>query len=205
MAFFESQFPTNPRLNGIVWNPRFDTTAVAYGSGSQQRNKNWSTPLGQGSANYFCTEAQKNTIQAFFMNVAGGFDGFRLQIPSDYTFTSQLLGVVDGSTTVFQIYKTYTTGSRSINKNIYKPQGPGTITMVEGATFGAAVSFTNFTYSTTTGLLTLTSQPTTGHSMWITGQFDTPVIMMDELPIPTAGNDNQYQIQFDFQEVREVT
>lgn len=203
MAFFESQFPTNALLNGFSWNPFFHNTNVGFGSGSQQRNKDWSTPLGMGHFDYFCDETLKNTIQAFFMNVAGGFDGFRAKIWADYSLTSQLLGVSDGSTTIFQIYKTYTTGARSLNKNIYKPITG--ITMVEGATFGAAVSFTNFTVSTTTGLLTLTAQPTTGHSMWITGSFDTPVLMTDELQISNAGNDNQYQVKFDFQEIREVT
>lgn len=207
MSFFESQFPPNYLLNGFTWNPMFHTTSVQFGAGTQQRNRDWSKALGQGHADLFCDEATKESILAFFLNVSGGFDGFRAKIWADYIGTNQLLGVSDGATTIFQMTKAYVYGARSYTRNIYKPVS-GSVTMVEGTSLGSAVSFASFTVDTTTGLITLTAQPTVGHSMWITYQFDTPVIMMDDLAIAVSsmqGTLIKYNVKFDFMEVRETT
>lgn len=207
MSFFESQFPPNYLLQGFTWKPTFHTTTVVFGSGSQQRNKDWSAPLGSGAAVLSCDETAKTAIQAFFLAVGGGFDGFRAKIWADYIGTNQLIGVSDGSTTVFQLVKQYITGARTFTKNIYKPVA-GTVTLVEGTTLGGAVNFPSFTVDSTTGLTTLTAQPTTGHSIWATFQFDTPVTMIDELDISvTSANPGtiRYSVNFSFQEIREIT
>lgn len=208
MSFREIQFPPNYLVTGFSWTPEFHTTVVTLGGGYEQRNKDWAVARGHGSANLRLIETDKDTVLSFFYNVGGGFDGFRAKIWADYTGTDQLLGTVDGGTMAYQITKTYTTGSLSYVRNIYKPVASPAVTMKEGTTLGSAVAFTNFTYSTSTGIIQMLSLPTTGHNLWVTYQFDTPVKMTDDLSVslisPQASG-NLYDVRFDFFEIREVS
>src|SRR4051812_10798037 len=128
MSFFEIEFPTTI-LYRAVGGPGFSTTVNSGLSGFEARNKNWSQARAKWQINLitpasFAGTEQNYTdlIRAFFLNVSGQGDAFRLKDWIDYKFTNEIIGVGDGSTLgPFQLVKTYAMGGRSYIRQIKKP------------------------------------------------------------------------------------
>ena len=124
MAFIEAEFP---RLFSLlaVGGPGYSTTVNNGFSGYEQRNQNWSQSRAEWDI-VFVGQPQSfyDTLQAFFHAVSGKANGFRLFWPADYQATGQFIGNGDGSTTAFQLQKTYTFAAapgNAVTRPIQKP------------------------------------------------------------------------------------
>jgi uncharacterized protein (TIGR02217 family) len=125
--FFEVEFPRtiSYRSSG---GPTWLTTVNEGFSGFEQRNKNWATARGEWTVSLITPESFADSrqtfadlLRAFFLNVSGMGDAFRLFDHTDFSGTAQTIGTGDGANRVFQLQKTYTIGGRSYVKVISKP------------------------------------------------------------------------------------
>jgi len=200
MSFYEVEFPRQITFKS-VGGPTWKTTVNTGLSGAEQRNSNWSitrnkytvnliTPTGQQPASY------AQLLLAFFNVVRGKGDAFRLYDWNDNTMSPVTIGIANGTTTVFQLAKPYTIGSRTYSRVITKPitsaitdyQGnalPNTVQV-----FDNSVLTTAYTLDPTTGLITFPTAPLTGHIISAGCQFHIPVRFdSDELPLTAEESD----------------
>lgn len=182
-SFIEERFPTEISY-GSAGGPAFLTNVFESSSGFEQRTLLWS----EARAKYNVATGIKDKVDMdevlkFFFNVRGKSIGFRFKDWADFQITAQNIGTGDGSTTQFNLVKTYVTGAYTYTRRIYKPVS-GTIT---GVTVGGVAKTlgADFTVNFTTGVFTFTSPPA-GAAAIVVGaaEFDVPVRFdTDELPI----------------------
>ena len=127
-SFHNVRLPTDVE-RGALGGPRFKTTVLELESGFEQRNIDWSRVRGEWDIGYglllkveessFCTDLDE--LQNFFYARQGrafsfrfkDFADFEIGDPTDSTTaaaTAQSIGTGNGSQTVFQIFKRYTSG-----------------------------------------------------------------------------------------------
>ena len=170
-AFHEVQFPPDISY-GVTGGPEYSTDVVITGSGYEQRNINWS----QARCKYQAAHGVKNENQmkrllAFFRARRGKAHGFRFKDWLDYTGTNEVIGVGDGTTTDFQLIKTYIdhAGYTEVRK-IKKPVA-GTVNVYlagEWQTSGWSVDVTS-------GVISCTTAPLEGAVITADYEFDVPV------------------------------
>ncbi len=171
MAFVEVCFPTDIAY-GSSGGPEYSTDIVITAGGYEQRNINWS----QARAHYNVahgvkTQAQLNELIAFFRARKGRADGFRFKDWSDYKAVAQIIGTGDGTNKIFQLIKTYTSGSITETRIITKPTADNINIYVAGVLqAGAAYSLNN-----TTGKITFVTAPVGAAIITADFEFDVPV------------------------------
>jgi len=171
MAFIEVRFPTDIAY-GSVGGPEYSTDVVITQGGYEQRNVNWAQARAQYNvAHGVKTQAQLDTLVAFFRARKGRADGFRFKDWTDYQVTGQTIGTGDGTTTVFQLVKSYISGSSTEVRTVTKPVA-GTINMYLN---GVLQSGSVYAVDTTTGNITFTTAPANGVTISADFQFDVPV------------------------------
>lgn len=184
-AFHEVQFPTDIS-RGAQGGPGFHTTILTLAGGAEQRNVDWS----RARATYDVAKGLKDTADIaalikFHYARYGRAYGFRYKDWSDYTLPFWLdspgdidalptLFTTDGTTATFQLTKVYGDGANTYTRQIKKPVA-GTLALKDN---GAPLTpTTDFTFSTTTGIVTLSNavKASTGHLITGSCQFDVPV------------------------------
>jgi uncharacterized protein (TIGR02217 family) len=169
-TFVETQFPSDISY-GSSGGAGFSTTIFTSSSGREQRNINWSVSRAQYDISQgIKTVDQMSEIIAFFMAMMGRAYAFRYKDWADFQIVNQQIAVGDGTTTVFQLVKTYTAGSRTFTRTIKKPVNGtlGTVT-VNGTPTSCSID-------TTTGLITFGSAPANTDPIVVTYcEFDVPV------------------------------
>lgn len=107
-TFQEILFP-NDISYGSSGGPKFKTTIFTADSGYEQRNIDWQNVRCEYDVSQAIkTQDQMAALFAFFMAVQGRAYGFRFLDYGDYQINNQQIGTGDGTTTVFQMVKTYT-------------------------------------------------------------------------------------------------
>ena len=171
MAFVETRFPTDISY-GSAGGPQYSTDVVITHGGYEQRNANWAEARAVYNVAYGVkTQAQLNALIDFFRARKGRADGFRFKDWTDYQATGQAIGTGDGSTKVFQLVKTYPSGSVTETRSITKPV-TGTVTIYLG---GVSQSPSSYSLDTTTGRVTFTAAPGSGVAITADFEFDVPV------------------------------
>lgn len=184
MSFFECEFPTEIGF-AAVGGPGFNTTINTGFSGFEQRNKNWANSLGQWKIELtYKDQSYFDKVQAFFLNVGGQADAFRFKDHKDFSVTGQSIGTGDGSSTAFQLIKTYVAGGRTYTRTIKKPI-QATVQKFDGTFCANTVNIydngvlqtlgTNYTVDATTGIVTFTTAPAAGHAITADFEFHLPV------------------------------
>lgn len=185
MAFDEVQFPSDitygQSLGGAGWN----TTIISADSGSEQRVARWSSARHKYDVGFSVrTDAQLSTLRNFYLARNGAARGFRYKDWNDYSSASNHVGSTstddqtidtgDGSTTQFQLIKTYTDGGNSYIRNITKPVTDTVIVEVDGV---EQTEGSDFTVDTATGIITFDagSIPGAGEVIKAGYEFDVPV------------------------------
>lgn len=182
-TFVEERMPTDITY-GSSGGPVFSTSVFASASGAEQRNSLWAESRNKYDIAYGIRDkTDMDVVLNFFYNVRGRAIGFRFKDWADYHVISQTIGTGNGTQSAFQIIKTYTSGSYTYTRNIYKPVS-GTLS---GVTVNA-VAMTegvDFTVDYTTGIITFTTPPGSTHAVVVGAvEFDVPVRFdTDELPI----------------------
>lgn len=148
---------------GASGGPGYSTDIVIIGGGTEARNSNWTLPLATYDvAHGLKTQAQLDTLIAFFRNMKGRLHAFRFKDWSDFTVAATT-GVLTatGVTDQWQMYKPYTVGAYTESRKITKPVS-GTITINGGGTY--SIDYTTGKVTRTAG-----ASPTS----W-SGEFDVP-------------------------------
>lgn len=160
-----------------IGGPYWPTDVVRLKSGVEHRNQPWSHPIRR--YNVDLTDHGQDDIQEFiefWENQQGTEYGFRWKDWIDFTSgtaynnitsTDEIIGTGDGSTTQFQLKKTYTGGSE---RTIYKPvDGTIVVAVAGGAPSGDVVC------DTVNGTVFFENAPGSGQSVTAGFEFDVPV------------------------------
>jgi uncharacterized protein (TIGR02217 family) len=170
MAFIETRFPTDISY-GSGGGPEYSTDIVISQSGYEQRNSNWSQARARYNvAHGIKTQAQLNTLIAFFRARKGMADGFRFKDWTDFSATAQPIGTGNGTQTIFQLVKSYTSGSVTESRIISKPV-TGTVSIYANA----VLQTTGYSLNTADGKITFSTAPASGVAITADFEFDVPV------------------------------
>jgi uncharacterized protein (TIGR02217 family) len=199
MAFSESpRFPDELSFQAIGGRGFLTIVAETYG-GDEYRNAAWRYARGKweipaawrlqdanqgGGLNNFGWIALRN----MFANGFGRLGGFRVKIWDDYKDDAGgvlgTTGLAIAATTAYQMFKNY--GSGTYQHKILKPVA-ATIKIYDNAVLKTITA--DYTLDSTTGIVTFTSQPTIGHALTWTGEFDTPCRFEEDVPVNGMNNE----------------
>lgn len=181
MAFHEIRFPLSISL-GASGGPERRTEIVTLGSGREERNSPWALSRRRFNAGLGLRRLDDiHELIAFFEARHGRLHGFRWKDRADWksiapsaavSALDQALGTGDGTQTVFQLVKTYSSGGASYTREIVKPVAGSIRIAVAGAPVEEG---TDFTADHTTGLVTFASPPASGAAITAGFEFDVPV------------------------------
>ncbi len=181
MSFHEVRFPASLSF-GSVGGPERRTDIVALANGFEERN----TPWAQSRRRYDAGVGLRSLddveqLIAFFEARRGQLHAFRWKDWSDYksclpskdvAYDDQEIGRGDGHTRVFQLVKTYASGSQSYVREINKPV-LGTVKA--GVQRDELQEGLNFEVDLETGLVTFEIAPAEGLEVTAGFEFDVPV------------------------------
>lgn len=209
MAFHEVLFP-DAISYGSQMGPGHSTLTTEISSGAEQRVSRWGVGKIRMDVGYRIRSRDNiyNVIE-FARLRAGAAHGFRIRDHTDYNSTTkgrnatdpsdggadpadtdQAIGSGDATETVFQLIKTYTDGVAPDKvRNITKPRTGTVVVKLNGV---AQTLGTHFTVDTTTGILTFTTAPPSGHAITAGYEFDVPVRFSGSIDGWLAGSIDDY-------------
>lgn len=179
----------------IVVNLTFSTTVLTDGSGAEERNSNWQSPLlNFDLQKVILHKPQLDEIIQFFREARGAAISFRYRDWSDYLVTAQprttkygsttqglLLPNADGVRNEFELVKRYIVPSCTHLRAIAFAD-PATVTLYD-ANFNP---FPDTDWIFADGKFVFTTPPPAGQ-LFCEGEFDVPVVF--------ASDENQYRIK----------
>lgn len=146
--------------------PQWNTVVVVTASGAEQRIALWPKARLWWDISYgVLSQEDSEELIAFFRARQGRLRGFRFKDWLDYQAVDAPQTVYD--TNKIQLYKRYTSGGVNSDRKITKPVA-GTVTLKRNGD-----PYTDFTVSTTTGIVTLTGA--TDGVFTASFEFDVPV------------------------------
>lgn len=187
MSAYLVQFPLT--VSGFGANVRYLTDIIVGRNGQEVRNALWEQPLLSFNAAFAVSNyADIATLVAFFHSVKGREQSFLLKDWSDYKVDewTTFAETVDGSRTTFQLIKKYVqAGIGTHTRTITKPKQVEGVGGVQIRDNGAIVSTANYSFSSSTGIVTFSSAPAAGRTIdFKIDEFYVPVRFdIDELPI----------------------
>jgi len=169
-TFHEIQFP--PKIAyGAAGGAEFNTTIVTTLAGYEQRNVNWLKARGRWDVSTgIKSQVDIAAVIAFFRARFGKAYGFRFKDWTDYQGINENLGTGNGSNKIFQLARTYVSGSYAYQRDIKKPVA-GTVNVY----LNSILQSSGYTLDTTTGLITFTTAPANTVLVNADFQFDVPV------------------------------
>ena len=182
-AFHEILFPLDIALKS-AGGPERRTEIVTLGSGREERNARWMHSRRRYDAGYGVkTLAALSEVVAFFEERRGRLHGFRWRDRLDHSSaapglavspTDQVIGFGDGTTTTFQLHKTYGGIHAPYQRPIAKPD-PGSVRVAVDEV--EQEEGTAFTCDPSTGIITFLSGhiPEVGATVTAGYLFDVPV------------------------------
>jgi len=182
-SFHEILFPLDVALKS-VGGPERRTDIVGFGSGREARNARWAQSRRRYDAGYgIKTFDALQAVIAFFEERRGRLYGFRwrdrLDCRSALTGTAvsprdQVIGIGDGTTSAFQLVKTYGGAFAPYARAIAKPVSGSVRVAVADAEVAAG---TAFTCDATAGIVTFLDGyiPPPGAAITAGFTFDVPV------------------------------
>ncbi|MEE9589694.1 MAG: DUF2460 domain-containing protein [Hyphomicrobiaceae bacterium] len=183
MTFHEVRFPTDIS-RGATGGPERRTDVVVLGSGHEERNSRWADSRRFFNAGYGVRSVDDlQTIVQFFEERRGRLYGFRWKDHADFKSglplaatapTDQSIGTGDGSTSVFQLTKTYGGALAPYSRDVTKPVAGTVKIAVDGAIQNEG---SDYMVDTSTGLVTffVGSVPFVGAVVSAGFEFDVPV------------------------------
>ena len=181
MNFHDIRFPETLSF-GSVGGPERRTDVVTLANGHEERNAPWAHARRRYDAGLGLRSLDDiAALIAFFEARQGQLFGFRWKDWSDFrsclpsgqiSFEDQVIGTGDGTTTAFQLSKTYRSGAQSYGRPISKPVA-GTVQVgIEQDILQADV---DYRLDATTGVITLAYAPENGQRVVAGFEFDVPV------------------------------
>lgn len=168
--------------------PRYSTDVIVGASGYEVRNANWQDPLYKYNAAFGVkTKADIEALHIFFHGVKGREGSFLVKDYQDFAVTewTTFAETPNSSLTTFQLIKKYTHSVLgTYTRTITKPkqlEGPNGVSIRDN---GVVMGVGNYSFSSSTGIVTFSSAPATGRTIdfkiaefYVPVRFDT-----DELP-----------------------
>lgn len=171
MAFVEERFPADIAY-GSAGGPEYSTDIVVTHGGYEQRNTNWSQARAKYNvAHGVKTQSQLDALIGFFRARKGRADGFRFKDWSDYKAIAQAIGTGNGTNKIFQLVKTYNSGSIVETRTITKPIA-STLAVYVNAVLQAGSAYT---LDSATGKITFVTAPANAAVVTADFEFDVPV------------------------------
>lgn len=181
MAFHDVRLPIDVE-RGAQGGPRFKTTVLVLGGGLEKRNIDWEDVRGEWDIGYGIDD--KDTFTAiidFFYVRQGRAHSFRFKDWTDFEITAQTMFTTDGSTATFQMFKRYTSGALTFDREFSKPLASGWVVTVNAigqtVVYDTAPGAAEVSINTLTGIVTLgsTHAATSAEDVVLTGEFDVPI------------------------------
>jgi uncharacterized protein (TIGR02217 family) len=155
---------------GAQGGPRFNTNITVTTGGYEKRNSNWGVPRYEFSISYPLRDrVYTEEIIKFFMARQGRARGFRFKDWSDYQSRS-IIGVSNGSRTVYQAIKTYTS-LLQFNRPLQKIVSGTRKIYLDGVLLAPSL----YSIDVNTGVITLDNPPANGVVIEFECEFDVPV------------------------------
>lgn len=182
-SFHEVLFPLDIALKS-AGGPQRRTDIVVLGSGAEERNARWAHSRRRYDAGYGVkTFEALSQVVAFFEERRGRLYGFRWRDRLDHSSsapgaavaaTDQVIGIGDGSTTTFQLSKTYGGLFSPYQRPIAKP-APSSVRVAVAA--NEVRDGVDFVIDTSTGVVTFKTGhiPPAGAAVTAGFVFDVPV------------------------------
>ncbi len=181
MNFHEVRFPASLSF-GSAGGPERRTEIVTLANGHEERNSPWAGSRRRYDAGVGMRSLDDiETLVAFFEARHGQLFGFRWKDWTDFkscapsgrpAFDDQVIGTGDGTRAIFQLCKTYGSGTHEYCREITKPVA-GTVLL--GVAGDALVEGVHFEVDHTTGQVTLSDAPAEGAVVTAGFEFDVPV------------------------------
>ena len=186
MAFHDVRLPVDVE-RGALGGPGFKTTVTALTSGREQRNIDWDKARGSWDVGYglmkqddVTLDATVDIVLAFFYAREGRAHSFRFKDWSDFkigdaddpTADNQSVGTGDDSEVAFQIFKRYTSGPTTYDRDI---------TLIVAGRFSVLIDDVvqtqgpDYAIDLLTGIVTFTAAPAGGEDVQVALEFDVPV------------------------------
>ena len=163
---------------GARGGPGFKTSILELSGGHEQRNGEWSEIRSRYDvAQAVNTDALLQVLLTFFYARRGRLIGFRYKDFLDFTLERQLIGLTDGSTATFQIYKRYEDAGGMFDRPLRKPVVGTVMCWVNDVAIVQGAGAAQFQVDTTTGIITLgaTLAAQSGTDVEAACEFDVPV------------------------------
>lgn len=173
VAFFETPRFPDTVSEGAAGGPTFSTDVFEGSTGLEQRWSKWAQARHEYDAGLgIRTNTDMSAVLVMFGLARGKKTGFRYKDWNDYKITDGNTGTGDGSTTVFDIVKKYTTGSYTYTRRILKIVS-GTVSVRVNSVL--KTEGVDYTINYNRGEITFSVAPTASHAITITCEFDVPV------------------------------
>lgn len=180
MAHHSVRFPIDIAL-GAQGGPVRSTDIVTLVSGVEERNQRWFASRRQFDARYGVkNRSDMREVLDFFEERRGRFHSFLWHDAIDFSTAKtdavlsafdEVIGQGDGSTTSFQLVKSYGASFDPYARKITKPVTATLQVAVNAVTLSAP----DFSVNVETGMVTLLSAPALGHAITAGFEFDIPV------------------------------
>ena len=181
MAFHEVRFPANLSF-GSIGGPERRTEVVTLSNGFEERNTPWAHSRRRYDAGFGMRSLTDiETLISFFEARQGQLNAFRWKDWSDFIsspndreieFDDQVIGYGDGETTVFQLVKTYRSGTQSYTRPIRKPVLGSVRVGIQG---DLSTDTIDYVLDEEAGTITFFSPPGEGATVTAGFEFDVPV------------------------------
>lgn len=170
MSFVDINFPEKWALDAersIVW----QNEIVATRNHREARNTPMAAPRYAWDLSMNAKRAaERAEFDDWFLAMQGQQHTFALRDPADHVMARQQVGTGDGTTTEFQLVKTYTKGSASFAREIVRP-----VTTTVQVWVNDILQESGVTVGRTTGLLTFSVAPAGDAVVEAACTFDVPV------------------------------
>lgn len=194
MGFHNDPFPDNISY-GSRGGPGYRSSVIFTDSGKRHAVQRWSNALRRYNVAYGVKEYDDLTaLLEFYLARDGIIHSFPFKDYLDHattpthrvggtgdaavTFSDVTIGTGDGSTTTFQMFKTYTSGVYSKNRAITKTKTGTVLAAVDGVEKDEGV---DFSVNDLTGILTFTTPPPDGDAVTAGCEFFVPCFFGDEV------------------------
>lgn len=181
MGFHEVRFPTAISF-GSIGGPERKTEIVALANGFEERNTPWAHSRRRYDAGLGVqTLDQLAQVIAFFEARRGQLFGFRWKDWTDFkscnpsetvTSSDQTLGSGDGTTTEFQLVKSYHSGGEEYIRPISKPVADTTRVSLDGV---VQTEGTDWSVQLDSGVISFAQAPAVGTTVAAGFEFDVAV------------------------------
>ncbi len=187
MTAYGTLINTTFEISGLGATIRYKTDITGGGAGQESRNRLWQDPLMAYDAQFLTKTLDDARAMQTFFHCAGGAElSFLIKDVTDFKIARQTIGTGDGITTNFQLIKSYAQGVMpTYTRTITKPKALEGVGGVRVWVDNAEIAAANFSFSSTTGIITLAVAPANTKVVEAScDEFYVPVrFESDELPV----------------------